>query len=436
MKVLHVGNVANNGYINAKLQRRAGLEADAICDERHILSLPEWEDADLHGEIVPYPDPAELARAAGWERPAWVLEPDDPVARRRFHGQFFLEGLARSYVAPFVFPGTRSRVGAAYAPLEQELGRLKPLDVSRGLLALQRFSLLWPEPQKLFDRYDVVQAYATHSILALLAASGRPYVAFEHGTLRDLPFEDSHRGRLLAAAYRAAAKVVITNADVVASAKRLGLENYVFIPHPVDESKYTPGPSSFRDRLGIQEEPLLLAPSSQTWAIKGNDSLLQGFAELLRGGTSAVLVLTEWGPDVERSRALARDLGIEDRLRWLAPLPKLRLIEAYRAADVVLDQFLIGTFGAIAPEAMACGRPVVMAFDRKVHEWCFPKPPPVVPAREPAEIGQALGRLLADTEERERIGAAGRRWIERHHSWRLVVDRHRAVYDEALAAAE
>jgi glycosyltransferase involved in cell wall biosynthesis len=434
MRVLHVGNVVNNGYLNAKFQRRAGIEADAICDERHIFSLPEWEEADLHGTFEPYPDLSELARAGGWERPSWVVAPDEPTRRRRFPGQLFLDGLVRSFVSPLVHPRTPRRARSDYAPLEHELGPLRPLDVSRGLLALQRFSLMWPDLPGRAGHYDVVQAYATHPILVYLAKTDVPYVAFEHGTLRELPFEDSFRGRLLALSYKKAAKVVITNADVAAAAKRLELDNYVFIPHPVDETKYTPGESAFRSDLGLDRERLVLSPSSQTWHIKGNDRLIRGFAEALRGGADAVLVLTDWGPDVERSRALAHELGAHERIRWLPPLPKLPLIDAYRAADVVLDQFLIGTFGAIAPEAMACGCPVVMAYDPGVHEWCYPEPPPIVPAREPAEIAAALLRLLGDEDERKAVGAAGRRWVERYHGWRLVVDRHLAIYDDVLAA--
>src|SRR3954447_3048715 len=436
MRILHVGNVANNGCLNAKFQRREEIEADAICDETHILSLPEWEDADLHGPFEPYPNPDELARAGNWRRPPWILGPADPAARRRFPGQFFLDGLARSYVEPLVRPSIAARVRKDYAPLEPVLGPLRPFDVNRGLLALQRFALLWPEPQRLFGGYDVVEAYATHPILAYLAG-GAPFVAFEHGTMRELPFEDSWRGRLLSVAYRMAAKVVITNPDVIGSARRLGLENTIFIPHPVDETKYTPGASPLRAELGVaDDERLLVSPSSQTWHLKGNDALLRGFAEYLRGGGRAVLVLTDWGPDVERSRALACELGLEERLRWLAPLPKLRLIEAYRAADLVLDQFVLGTFGAIAPEAMACGTAVVMAFDPGVHEWCFPEPPPVIPAREPGEIAAALTRLLGDDKEREHLGTASRRWVEEQHGWQLVTDRHRAVYEGALGARQ
>ena len=322
---------------------------------------------------------------------------------------------------------------ADYAPLRRTLGHdLGRLDLGRAGVALFMFGLPWGGAEPLFRRYDVVEAYATYPIYAYLATPDRPYVAFEHGTLRDIPFEDSWRGRLMSVAYRRAAKVVITNPDVKAQADRLGLDNYVFIPHPVDEEKYTPGPSRFRERLRAREaSPLLFSPSRHDWDIKANDAMVRGFAAFVHGGASnALLVLSEWGGEVARSRALVRELGVERNVEWLRPLTKVELIDAYRGTDVVLDQFLIGTFGAVAPEAMACGRPVVMAFDDNIHRWCFEEMPPVVRARTPEQIERALTEIGHDRAKREELGARSRDWIERHHGWRLVVDRHRAVYDE------
>ena len=136
--------------------------------------------------------------------------------------------------------------------------------------------------------------------------------------------------------------------------------------------------------------------------------MLRAFAELVRHDRpNALLLLNDWGLEVGRSRSLIAELGIERNVRWLEPLPKLKLIDAYRAADVVLDQFLIGTFGAVAPEAMACGTPVLMAFEPSMHEWCFPELPPIVDVREPEQIYRELRRLARDEEARAELGASG-----------------------------
>ena len=418
MRILHAGNVANNGYLNAKLMRRAGVEADALCDEQHALSTPEWEDA-----------PPE--RPSSWERPRWVITPTENVAEA--NESWLAERARLAAAAPRLLRRFRE-LQLAYEPLREVLDSdLRFADVVRAWTWLRRLGRAVEPLEALFRRYDVVQANGLHPILALLAAPAQPWVAFEHGTMRDLPFGGDWRGRLLSLAYRQAAHVVITNADVVAAARRLGVERCTFVPHPIDETKYTPGASGFRETLGLKDELILFSPSSQNWDIKGNDRALRGFAQLVRADRpDAVLVLTEWGLELDRSRALVGELGIGANVRWLPPQPKPLMIDAYRGADIVLDQFLIGTFGAVAPEAMACGTAVIMAFDPAIHEWCFAEQPPVVSAREPDEVYRELRRLGEDAEERARLGRAGRAWIERHHGWQLVVDRYLSLYEEVL----
>src|SRR6476646_2646104 len=51
-RILHIGNIANNGYNNAKLLNRAGFDCDTVCyDYYHIMGCPEWEDADYYGDV-------------------------------------------------------------------------------------------------------------------------------------------------------------------------------------------------------------------------------------------------------------------------------------------------------------------------------------------------------------------------------------------------
>ncbi len=428
MRILHVGNIANNAYNNAKFLRRKGVEADVLCyDYTHIMGQPEWEDASFEGQPDEFHPDWEQFDLGTFRRPAWFLQarlfPETAKRRQLFKGQFLLERLLKQPPFWIKIWGTYLRCLATGSTPPPRVWDLVPVYVAR-----RRF-------EQWFDGYDLIQAYATEPIHAWLFGKGRPFVAFEHGTMRDLPFEDSARGRLLSLAYRQAGKIIITNPDVITAAQRLGLTRFLFIPHPVDETKYRPSETPLRRQLesAYQTDLVLFAPSRHNWALKGNDRLIRAFARLLSAvRVKPILILTAWGQEVEQSERLIKDLGVQDRVVWTPPLNKMTLIHHYNAADVVLDQFTIGTFGTVTPEAMACARPVVMHFDRHVHEWCYSEMPPVVAAQTEDEIFERLVALGSDRAYRRQQGATSRDWIVKYHGWEHVADRQIAVYRELL----
>ena len=45
-RVLHIGNIANNAYLNASILNAAGVDCDVLCyDYYHVMACPEWESA-------------------------------------------------------------------------------------------------------------------------------------------------------------------------------------------------------------------------------------------------------------------------------------------------------------------------------------------------------------------------------------------------------
>ena len=75
-RALHVGNVANNAYLNAKILNAQGFDCDVVCaDYYHIMACPEWEDSDFEGDIHDqfYPD-WEAVDLGGFERPRWFAQ--------------------------------------------------------------------------------------------------------------------------------------------------------------------------------------------------------------------------------------------------------------------------------------------------------------------------------------------------------------------------
>jgi len=429
VRILHVGNIANNAYNNAKFLRRKGIEADVLCyDYTHVMAQPEWEDAAFEAQPDEFHPQWDAMDLGGFQRPAWFLQAElssgRPGRAQRFKGQFRLERLL------FHQPALWMRAWAKYLECRKtgSLPRPRLLDVLFTYPKRKRF-------EQWFEGHDLIQAYATEPIHAWMFAPDRPYIAFEHGTMREIPFEHSGRGRLLALAYRQAAKVVITNPDVITAARRLRLTNFQFIPHPVDETKYRPRPTRVREQLvqRFQTDLVFFAPSRHNWVLKGNDLLIKAFARFRKAAHHIpILILTDWGQEVSRSRALIDALGLGTCVVWTPPLNKMKLIDYYNAADVVLDQFTLGVFGTVTPEAMACEKPVVLYFNRAVHEWCYAEMPPVISAKSEEEIFERLMELSKDPGYRAAVGQASREWIVKHHGWELVADRQITIYRELL----
>lgn len=428
MRVLHVGNIANNAYSNVKFLRRKGVSAEVLCyDDTFSMDQPEWEDAEPDGRGDECSPTREIGEQGSFRRPAWFIQGEllsSPTGRKQwFRGQVRLGRLAQD---PVVLVGALQRYWqggfAGNGP------RPKLTDFIWASPLRRRF-------EEWFAGYDLIQAYGLEPIYAWLFGRRRPYVAFEHGTMREIPFEDSRRGRLLAVAYQRANRVLITNPDVLTAAQRLGLKGFQFIPHPVDETKYRPEGTTLRQELEnrYQTDCILFAPSRQNWALKGNDQVIRAFARLLKATKRRpILILGDWGQEMNDSRELIKDLGITESVVWVPPLPKMRLIDYYNAADMVLDQFTLGVFGSITPEAMACAKPVMLHFDRALHEWCYAEMPPVVSARTEGQIYEAMLRLIDDDGLRSSIGQSSREWVVKHHGWELVADRQISLYRELL----
>ncbi len=102
----------------------------------------------------------------------------------------------------------------------------------------------------------------------------------------------------------------------------------------------------------------------------------------------------------------------------------------YETADIVVDQLNAGWYGLFAIEAMALGKPVVsFLHDEAVRrtEEAFGIEVPIVRATRDT-LPDVLGRLVRSPEERRRIGAAGRAYVERVHDIDRVADRLLDIY--------
>jgi glycosyltransferase involved in cell wall biosynthesis len=83
-------------------------------------------------------------------------------------------------------------------------------------------------------------------------------------------------------------------------------------------------------------------------------------------------------------------------------------------------------------EALACATPVV-ATPQAVSALEARSGSELVVASNPSGLSAAIVTLLEDRALRDRLGQAGRSFVERHHDWRVVVNRLAGIYRDVAA---
>lgn len=284
---------------------------------------------------------------------------------------------------------------------------------------------LWRE---LFSRYDLVEAYATDPILTMLAGY-EPCVAYEHGTIREIPFHDSPTARLTALAYARSQAVVITNPDCREAAIELGVDRFVPIPHLIDRKYYNPMIADAGDLPSQIRPPYIFSPARHDWDIKGTHILLGAFARIAAEFPDLQLVTPSWGGDLDRSRDLIESLGMTGRVAMIEPVNIHNLIRVTRGARVLIDQFRFGVFGGIGPTALAVGTPLITHLDHTKSDWWM-EPPPYFEAWDEVSCVDALRRAL--TSDAGALRASLRAWMRRNYWHGQVVDRHASLFADLI----
>jgi hypothetical protein len=123
---------------------------------------------------------------------------------------------------------------------------------------------------------------------------------------------------------------------------------------------------------------------------------------------------------VEEAVAELQREGLSVRLDLIEGVTRDEVMRRVAEADIIVDQVLIGWYGAFAVEAMALGRPV-LAYIREdePEDNPFGAELPIVRTTA-ASLAGDLRALAGDRAQRFELGAAGRRFVEEHHDPRQI----------------
>ena len=412
LRVLHVGNIANNAYLLAKAQRERGIDAVVVSPRPpFIMGFPDWEEVSftLHNQDRPHDITGSTVDGTEFTSPDWFMSGSwDAISTE-------LAGFWRSE------PRTSQPGGMRHA-LERRLDRSWPWirktlisvippswkpRLASTFLYIARRRLA--NDQAIADAMalaDIVHLYGPSADIADHAPTGTPVVALEHGTLRDFVWASTPASRAAANGYQRADRVILTNQDCLAPAQRLGIprSRLLLSPHPSVSAPLHRARLLRADLLSgdarVMRTILIPARHTQPSAVdvgKGTDEILRCIASMAQEFTDVRFQLVDWGDFTTRSRQAIRRAGLDERVEWL-PLLSRPLLQQYMArAHCVIDQLTIPAYGGITSDCLGIGVPVITAHDCDIDTAYFGCCAPVLPARDSEQAHVETVRVLQTT---------------------------------------
>lgn len=172
------------------------------------------------------------------------------------------------------------------------------------------------------------------------------------------------------------------------------------------------------------EAPLLLA-MGRLHENKAFDVLLRALPDV----PEAWLWIAGEGPEAAALKALARDLGVANRVRFLGWRDDSDAL--MRAADIYICPSRHEPLGNVVLEAWAAEKPVIAAASAGPAELLGDDERGVlVPIDRPVEMAEAINDLLANPDKALRLAAAGRAAYEREFTQDAVTAQYLAFFEK------
>jgi L-malate glycosyltransferase len=344
-----------------------------------------------------------------------------------------LESLDRSEWRPTLLledaPGTEP-LAARAAALEVPVRLVEPLPL--GLTGARRVPALARLLRR--ERPDVFHAHMSSPVACKwgLAAAVLAQVPAVLGTVQVGEYEPPGRSAYwqLRALARRVDRYLAVSRDIAAElVERLGWpeEKIEVVYNAVDVARFeVAAPPGLREQLGGEGRPLVITPARLD-AQKGHRTLFEAIAEV----PEATFALAGEGPERESLEALAAELGIAGRVRFLGRREDVPQLLA--AADVFALPSLYEGSSLAVLEAMAAGAPVVSSAiggtDELIEDG---RSGLLVPPGDAEALAAALRRVLGDAELRESLAAGARERVEAGLTREQMAARVTGVYRELL----
>jgi teichuronic acid biosynthesis glycosyltransferase TuaC len=300
---------------------------------------------------------------------------------------------------------------------------------------LRRVHARWP--------FEVIHAHMLVPDGWAAAAMGAeldvPVVATGHrADVLDVPARGARDAAQVERAVETIDQVVTVSAAIGAAAEALGRPRRPIqvIPNGADHEVFHPRDAvEARRRLGLPEDEQVISYVGKLVPRKGVDTLIEALGLLARRPEGApVLVAAGIGEMRPGLEARAAELGIADRVRFIGKVAHDEVPWVMSAGDVFVLPSLSEGLPTVVCEAMACGVAVVAtAVDGTPEAVRDGETGFLVEPRRPAELADALGRVLDQPELAARMRVRAHEIAAELYTWDANARQYEAVYRELVS---
>ncbi len=281
---------------------------------------------------------------------------------------------------------------------------------------------------------DLLHAHYASGYGTLARLSGyKPYLLSVWGSdVYDFPEESCIKEYVLRKNLASADRITSTS-----HCMKVQTEKYIKTQCPIEVIPFGVDLEIFCPRPNRDSEKITIGMVKQMAPKYGPEFLLRAFAIINKKYINSRLVLVGGGPQEEELKRLAHKLGVAECCQFIGPVPHGEVPKWLNSFDIYCAPSTLDSesFGVAVIEASACGVPVIVSRVGGLPEVVQNRITGiVVPPKNDNFLAQALEDLIINKELRQRMGEAGRKFVEQFYAWESCVDKMEKLYYEILSA--
>lgn len=153
------------------------------------------------------------------------------------------------------------------------------------------------------------------------------------------------------------------------------------------------------------------------WSYKGNEKIIKGFARFVKDNPNlrSVLVLFEYGVDINETKELIKDLDIEKFVQWFPKMNRKDIMTGIYYADICIGETGMSwlTYGVIY-EALAMAKPFMGYREDSLYTDTYPELYPMINVFSEDQIAAAFANYVQNPFSYKNMGFEGYNWLKKY----------------------